>query len=640
MSWIENISERCGLPATEAERILRRRGIAADRPLRPARRLMVSRIAFSGEKRGSATGRFLFDWSPLAAGVWAVASHNNLVGKSSVLEVLLWCLRGQPKGLQDDVRSWLERVTVELSVDREHYVLDFTLKGGQPDGTLARVRPNGATDVLETFASDAAFATAQSRFMMDALDLEPVPAYQKSADGGKTVLHGWLALSGAMYFGGEHKLLLGEVQFGALSARMLQMYVGLPWARTVMQASTAKKDLEQETAQATRLATEAMHRAEEASARLERERDEAKARVAVASSEGASAERLSELATDLARLGVTVAELEGRLAQAEELFRALRRIADDDQRALRDLRENIVATRFFNGLRPTCCPRCDAAVPNIRIQREAETLSCSLCSEPIARDRAEDTNDALTEAEARSEASAAAADAAEDELAPLGASRIETRTDLERTRAALHAMVGGDAFQERRAAELALARIEGAMRERGDTPLAAAPPPDAALVQAAFHEAKAAFDTTRGSLLEALNVEILRLGLAFGILGLEAVSLDANARMRLQKGGEMTYFSKVTPGERLRLRIATVIALLRVGQEHGVGRHPGLLIVDSPGAEETSESDLASLLQELQRVTEETSGLQILIASANAPAVTAALGAERCRIAAPGDYLW
>jgi hypothetical protein len=110
--------------------------------------------------------------------------------------------------------------------------------------------------------------------------------------------------------------------------------------------------------------------------------------------------------------------------------------------------------------------------------------------------------------------------------------------------------------------------------------------------------------------------------------------------LALTKGGEDTSFSKVTAGERLRLRIATAIALLRVGKERGLGRHPGLLIIDSPGAEEVSEIDLAALLGELQKITNETQGLQILVASANPAAIVGQLGAEWCRVAEKDNYLW
>ena len=62
--------------------------------------------------------------------------------------------------------------------------------------------------------------------------------------------------------------------------------------------------------------------------------------------------------------------------------------------------------------------------------------------------------------------------------------------------------------------------------------------------------------------------------------------------------------------------------------------------LNRPGSEETSELDLANLLSELRRVATETPGLQIFIASANAPAVISALGEKQCRVAPEGGYVW
>ncbi|EBK2137973.1 hypothetical protein ZU58_23980, partial [Salmonella enterica subsp. enterica serovar Enteritidis] len=163
---------------------------------------------------------------------------------------------------------------------------------------------------------------------------------------------------------------------------------------------------------------------------------------------------------------------------------------------------------------------------------------------------------------------------------------------------------------------------------------------DLALVENAYKEAKKAFDEGKVELMDKLNEEILRLANDFGALGLESIDLSSDAKMSVRKGNQTSSFSKLTPGERLRLRIATAIALLRIGKELGVGRHPGLLIIDSPGSEETSESDLATLLSELRRVATETEGLQIFIASANAAAVLDALGRENCIVAPEGGYVW
>jgi hypothetical protein len=625
---------------TVAELALRKRGIVADRPLRPAPTLTIRRIAFMGEKRGTAQGAIDFDWSELTAGVWAVTSQRNLRGKSTVLEILLWALRGRPKGLQDDVRRWLSSVCVEFDVDDQRYVVEFAVDERVPRGSLARRRPSGETDELDRFMSDEGFEAAMSRFMMNTLDLDPVTAMQGKEDERKVVEHGWAALSGGLYFGGDHKQLLGDVQMGGLPARMLQMYIGIPWATTVMQASTVKRELEQEAEKASKAATAAAKDAEIARARIDGELQAAKKILDGFAQVTGTASEIERLAGEVARLSPIALDLAQRLARAEAETTELERLATGDERAVRDLRENIVATQFFNGLKPVCCPRCETRVSNERLKRESADLSCSLCAEEIPIDEMEGTDDGLDALEQRFAAAKAAADRARANTNALSVKSKSSSDELENARRELTKAATSATFEERRKAELDVARLEGALKERQTPGRPVIVSSDVTLINAAHAEADKAYNAGRGDILERLNTEILALGQRLGVQMLEEVKLNTNASLRLTKGGESTSFSKVTAGERLRLRIATAVALIRVGQERGLGRHPGLLIVDSPAAEEVSPDDLTAVLSELQAISRETVGLQIIIGSANASAIVDQLGEQWCRSAMEDDYLW
>lgn len=638
--WLETVAAKAGMRPTEAELALRRRGITVDRPLRPARKLTVRRIAFKGEKRGTAQGSIDFDWSDLAAGVWAVTSERNLRGKSTVLEILLWALRGTPKGLQDDVRRWLSSVCVEFDVDDQRYVVEFAVEERIPHGSLARRRASSETDELDRFMSDEGFEAAMSRFMMSTLDLDPITAMQGKEDERQVVEHGWAALSGGLYFGGDHKQLLGDVQMAGLPARMLQMYIGMPWATTVMQAGTAKRELDQETEKASKAAKAAAKDAETGLARINRELQAAKKKLDSFAQVTGTAAELERLAGDVARLSPIAFDLAQRLARAEVEATELERLAITDERAVRDLRENIVATQFFNGLQPVCCPRCETRVSSERLKRESAELSCSLCAEEIPINEMEGASDGLDAIEQRFAAAKAAADRAQANAKALGEKSRACSAELENARQALAKAARSATFEQRREAELEVARLEGALKERQApaTPVIASP--DVALVSAAHAEAEKAYKAGRGDILERLDIEILALGRRLGVQMLEEVKLNTNGSLLLTKGGEPTSFSKVTAGERLRLRIATAVALIRVGQERGLGRHPGLLIVDSPAAEEVSPDDLTAVLSELQAIARETEGLQIIIGSANANAIVSRLGEQWCRSARGDGYLW
>ncbi|WP_372346604.1 hypothetical protein [Streptomyces sp. KL116D] len=142
------------------------------------------------------------------------------------------------------------------------------------------------------------------------------------------------------------------------------------------------------------------------------------------------------------------------------------------------------------------------------------------------------------------------------------------------------------------------------------------------------------------TLFDDLNREIAHLGRQFGIDGLESVKINRAAHLDVTKGGGRTKpFGSQSPGERLRLRIAVVIALLRVGAQHAVSTHPGLLLIDSPKAEEVQDLDIRRLLRELAELASKNH-LQVLITTRDFDLVHDVLPDENIIEARDGKPLW
>ena len=160
--------------------------------------------------------------SPAASGRYP--SERNDAGKTSLLEIIMWCLRGQPKRLQDDVRNWLDSVTLEGTVDDEAFMVAFELADGIPTGTLvcgSDIRP---------FASDAAFADTMSQFMMERLGFE---AFTLWVDGQGTATHRWPSYSTVLYLPREAEgAVIGDMPGSGVAQRLVQLFVGIRWART------------------------------------------------------------------------------------------------------------------------------------------------------------------------------------------------------------------------------------------------------------------------------------------------------------------------------------------------------------------------------------------------------------------------
>ena len=136
------------------------------------------------------------------------------------------------------------------------------------------------------------------------------------------------------------------------------------------------------------------------------------------------------------------------------------------------------------------------------------------------------------------------------------------------------------------------------------------------VLNAAMSEAEARRAQAAQSFLARLAAEVAELGRRFGVHNLESVAPTLGAQMRVIIGGAESNFGSLSPGEQLRLRIATLVALLRIGQTQGIGRFPGLLLIDSPGSEEMVEADAAEILGELVKICDEVPSLQVIVATA------------------------
>jgi hypothetical protein len=141
-------------------------------------------------------------------------------------------------------------------------------------------------------------------------------------------------------------------------------------------------------------------------------------------------------------------------------------------------------------------------------------------------------------------------------------------------------------------------------------------------------------------LLNKVSAEILRISKLVGLGHIESVKLTSNPHLKLEKDGSLTSYSKCSEGEKLRLKVITTIALLAVAEKENVGRHPGILLIDSPGAQEVSDKDLNSLIEGLKQLTIELPFLQIIIASRASDVILSQID-EKHRKHAKGDsYLW
>jgi hypothetical protein len=260
------VATRAGVDVRSVEEVLTARRIKQSPVVGSPRRLLLNKIAFSGEKTGVANaGPFEFLWENLDCGLWGMVTESNLRGKSSVIEVVRWLLRGRPSvNFQEDVRQWITQASLRFQLDETVYEIR-TETTGEVRGTLVRIG-EGSDRRLALFKSDSEFEAVMSDFFMRAFSLESVTNWRDGAGEGegKAVVHGWPALSGVMFIGTDYSSLLGDMPAATgVGIRLMQMYLGLPWISTLSAAQAVQKGLASEQA-----ATQRRHDATSATRKL------------------------------------------------------------------------------------------------------------------------------------------------------------------------------------------------------------------------------------------------------------------------------------------------------------------------------------------------------------------------------------
>ncbi|MEQ4726037.1 hypothetical protein [Nonomuraea sp. B19D2] len=655
---------------------------AASRPS-PAH-LRLSRLQFSGTKKLTGVDRngvkveqnaidlvpFRFDWD-LALGLNGVGSDLNLRGKSSVLKVMMWALRGRCD-LKNEVRSWIDRVQLDFAIDDVAYQVTFAVdhqRSGSPNGSLQRTAGEVSIEV-GSFKSDEQFEEVMGAAMMAALRLPHIAAAQE----GRRTQHAWPTYAGALLVRGDTlNYLLGEHHWSGLPSRLLSMFVGAEWAAARAEATTAatvtsielqklNSAAEQHAAAMSTAYAKALADVKAARSNLEKLPLPTVDMQAVSD----ALRRISELdkkSSDVNRLLLTAqSEHATRLAQYEE----------EETRRHREV-ENAMAVRFFQQLRPTVCPRCAAPVTQERRESEDHGRACSLCVTSLAADAhqenlvlahtvpaaqrarlqrdARHTNDenldeehVVDDLEALSSAAAAVQETV-DRLS-------QQLQELQQERDTLASLVAASsaaqaAVQQRQEAELVLARAEGAAAALAPAETPVGPGPEhIAMVRDELTVLNAAKDVastwvqdSQRQWLADLSTDIMSMARDFGISNLTEIVLGGGATMKVTQGGATSNYGDCERGEKLRLKLATAIALIKQGRESGVGRHPGLLFVDSPGAEETTEDDFDTMLEALNREAV-AADIQVFVGTRHTDALVNLLGEKRCRLGRGTNFVW
>nr|AAO50090.1 putative large ATP-binding protein [Streptomyces violaceoruber] len=613
----------------QVERALAEANIALTTPAPSDRRLRILRLRVDGIKHDGEP--FTID-RPFEPGIWAIVHPENSAGKTSLLEFLVWPLRGAPRDLPPGVRSWVRTLHLDLvvagkptrialeqipgllppvSVDILTADTVQALLAAADDNPLRLVAKGSGTDDVERVIGS---------FFLDALRMERTSLWSATggADGeGAPQVHGWPAYFGACYLNaGGDELLLGDVSAPGLPAKLLERFVDIPYSSAHAQLSVAVKGRAKTTRQAQRRAEGDLHARSAERAQWQAQLDLMQQEIQELSGAPETdiaplLQRADQAAQELHRLRMSLNGAAQSLADA-----AAARVGAEQ--AQLDAQETWQARRVLGRLNPSCCPRCEEPVGDERRAAERDRATCAVCTRPlpeIAEDIAEAVLEQLT-TDIATALEAEAAAAAHHRAVQASADAAVT-AHQQATEAVSSALAASPAHVRLRELELTAAELKGRLAATGTAPPATPTVSAVPDVLSAVHQlVEATVKASADYLFPTMDSEIVSLSSQFGVQHLNSVTLKRNGNVNPVKEGVKHPFKKLSRGDRLRMRVATVIALLRAGAARHIDSHPGLLLIDSVAAEEMTADAARRLIDELQTLTRELPELQVVFTTA------------------------
>lgn len=410
----------------------------------------------------------------------------------------------------------------------------------------------------------------------------------------------------------------------------MQLFIGLPWVTTYTCASTGLKAVSARLAKETagksdRVAgriTELEQQIQDLDVKLKGEPDVTKHRADLPGLDNELVERRREAEAAAALVIETKTRHDdAKLARAEA------------RRKLLQAKDDVEARLVFKRLKPTCCPSCAREFEKGRFAATDMTM-CGLCgkeedevgsTEKYIAELEAEAAETLTTQKATEKAAGAAKDASEATAAAVTAvvQRIEkVQADLQKGSAA-------DGFR------LEIAKLKARIEE---LELASGPSIDVepirqevAVLNAAEKVTKSLFEDLQTEILREVSAALMKFSEAFGVQNLQSMTLNGAGHLKIEQGGQMTSFTKLNPGESLRVRIAAALAVLEVAERRGHGRHPGLIVLDSPAAQEMSHQDFAALVESVVAAADEFPDVQIVVGAVNRQELLSRVPSERRR---------
>ncbi len=563
--------------------------------------LQVRRLRFTGAKHlhGHQEPIPIAYDQAFAQGVNVLLVEENEVGKSSIWKTIKFALTGDSGDYDADVRSWIVAIWLTFALNDQPYTIILSrdnevLRAILVPGEESRALEEAATATSILFDAQGAESVKAElqHFFFNRLGLAQLSWTQAiSGEPGEFAERkaSWLTYFQALLIpdGGDRYLLCDpEHAYGNQAGLILSAFLGLsltdPLNKLGVEASRTRKEVQHEQS----LSDQEIEQAEEKIAALTSELQTARDRLKEIASAQQTRRRAVVNAESNRRLLEMQATFQERNAalvahQAEQENLGVRIL--QDRRRERQLREAVRLQLHFTGISVTLCPNCDTVVDEEAVTREQETHTCRLCGKPAHHAPEEEIATMEAEADAcerRRKEAERDRDAIEQRISHLRTELSALTTDIEQAQtASAQGLSFAFPTPEEEAEHDALLTKAGMIQRdltiARERPRGRQPEIDrldlhrrvVEKVREALKKEAARRNEDKLQRLGELTQDIAR---RIGAESVTNVTCSPLGVVQLLKHDQPVAFTGIkNDGERLRVKLAFFLAMMRLGREAG-----------------------------------------------------------------------
>src|SRR5579859_5179222 len=614
-------------------------------------RLIVYSITIIGRKMHGEVALQPFRYTrKLGSGLSAWVGENG-TGKSTILNCLLWALTGSDSGISKRIRPWITDVHVEFSVGPLRFTSHVRrttegVTGGIYDGLVPLDAIDlGSAQPLTLFTSRDDMREAIDVFFMQHLGISTLRWTAHSAEKDDPDLHAhsttWRTYAHAIHIDDDSydDLIIDPMKgYGRQDRKILEMMLGVEQSRTVAEIQVQADFAKEAYGRAKSRMSGKASNVEEQIAALEQERIEVQQSIATIGEGQAPVESDTVFVTKRERRAALLTEqnrLVDEIAALEAQESGLERDILEYEREKITLREQSEVEYLVNSLVVVRCPHCESSVDDEdRLSREKQVHACHVCGQPVQRSRTRgDMKAAVKEYDQQISGLRASFQQIQQQAAEclqrLNASREEsTHLGQELSRSVKQARAGFNASYAELLVrkgqidgQLAQLRQNAAELDAEQEEVETAARWQLILQTAADLADNSAYELN-ARLFERLGELTMTLATQFGVPDLSRVEVDDKRYIRLWQGGVSITHSDLARSERVKFKVAFHLALMLLHVRDGLGRHPGLLIIDTPGTAEVNEADFVAIIKDIASLHDSYGEhLQLLVATARPEAL-------------------